>query len=81
MGTKTVRLDEAVYEHIKSKKRDDETFSEAIDRLTSDYTLLDFAGGWDEDDLAKVQALQEKAEQQNRADREELLDRMGVDVE
>jgi predicted CopG family antitoxin len=43
MGTKQVRLDEAVYERIKRQKFDDETFSEAIDRLTNEYTLLDFA--------------------------------------
>ncbi|WP_276258056.1 antitoxin VapB family protein [Haloglomus litoreum] len=43
MGTKTVRLEEDVYERIKSRKREDETFSEAVDRLTNDYTLLDFA--------------------------------------
>jgi predicted CopG family antitoxin len=43
MGTKHVRLDKDVYERIESRKRDDETFSEAIDRLTDDYTLLDFA--------------------------------------
>jgi predicted CopG family antitoxin len=57
MGTKTVRLEEDVYERIKSRKREDETFSEAVDRLTSDYTLLDFAdefadrdeGRWEEE--------------------------------
>ena len=43
METKTVRLDEEVYERIKAHKRDDETFSEAIDRLTGGYSLLDFA--------------------------------------
>jgi len=43
MGTKHVRLDEDVYERIKSQNREDETFSDAIDRLTDDYTLLDFA--------------------------------------
>jgi len=43
MGTKQVRLDEAVYERIKRQKFDDETFSEAIERLTDEYTLLDFA--------------------------------------
>jgi len=43
MGTRHVRLDEDVYERIKSQKRNDETFSEAIDRLTGEYTLLDFA--------------------------------------
>jgi predicted CopG family antitoxin len=43
MGTKTVRLEEDVYERIKSRKREGETFSEVVDRLTNDYTLLDFA--------------------------------------
>ena len=38
-----VRLDDDVYEHIKSQKRDDETFSEAIERLTGAWTLLGFA--------------------------------------
>jgi len=43
MGTKTVRLEEDVYERVKERKRDDETFSEAVERLLSTYTLLDFA--------------------------------------
>ncbi|WP_315910561.1 antitoxin VapB family protein [Halapricum hydrolyticum] len=33
METRSVRLDEDVYETIKARKRDDETFSEAIERL------------------------------------------------
>lgn len=53
-GTKTVRLEEDVYERIRAKKRDDETFSEAIDRLTSDYTLLDFAGGMSDREAEEV---------------------------
>ncbi|ELZ39205.1 hypothetical protein C463_17338 [Halorubrum californiense DSM 19288] len=44
MSTKSVRLDEDVYERIKSKKRPDETFSEAIDRLTGGASLLDLVG-------------------------------------
>jgi predicted CopG family antitoxin len=50
MGRKSVRLDEDVYERIESQKRDDETFSDAIDRLTDDYTLLDFAAEFAEED-------------------------------
>lgn len=45
MGTNTVRLDDDVYERLKSSKRDDETFSEAVDRLLGGWTLLDFAEG------------------------------------
>lgn len=45
MGTKSVRLDQVAYEQIVAHKRDDDTFSEAISRLTSDYSLLAFADG------------------------------------
>lgn len=41
MGTH-VRLDESVYEKIAAQKREDETFSEAIDRLTSDWSLAEW---------------------------------------
>jgi len=47
MSTKSVRLDEDVYERIAARKRDGETFSEAIERLTGEYTLVDYAGDTD----------------------------------
>jgi len=43
MGTKQVRLDEDVYARIKDEKREHETFSDAIDRLTSDWSLAQWA--------------------------------------
>jgi predicted CopG family antitoxin len=43
MGTRHVRIDDDLYERIQAHKRENETFSEAIDRLTEDYTLVDFA--------------------------------------
>lgn len=76
-----VRLDEDVYERIKSKKRDDETFSAAIDRLTSEYSLLDFAGGYDDEDAERHRGLLERAEETAKDDRRELLDRMGANEE
>jgi predicted CopG family antitoxin len=43
MGTRHVRIDEQLYERLQAHKQEDETFSETIDRLTEDYTLVDFA--------------------------------------
>ena len=45
MGTRTVRLDEDVYERVIARKRDDETVSEAVDRLLRDVSLLDLVDG------------------------------------
>lgn len=47
MGTKQVRLDEAVYARIQDEKRDGETFSDAVDRLTSDWSLAQWAQKYD----------------------------------
>ena len=81
MPTKMVRLDEDVYERIKSKKREGETFSAAIDRLTSDYSLLDFAGGYSDEDAERHRELLERSEEAAQKDRRELLDRVTEDGE
>ena len=81
MGTRSVRLDEDVYERIRAHKRDDETFSDAIDRLTSDYSLLDFAGGYTDDEADRHRDLLERAEENAKEDHREMLDRMGSDTE
>ncbi len=62
MGTKSVRLDEEFYKRIKAHKRDDETFSDVIDRLTSEDSLLTFAGGYSADDAASHHNLLDRAE-------------------
>ncbi|WP_336328626.1 antitoxin VapB family protein [Halovenus sp. HT40] len=49
MGTKQVRLDEDVYARIQDEKREDETFSDAVDRLTSDWSLAQWAQKYETD--------------------------------
>jgi predicted CopG family antitoxin len=68
MGTKTVRLDEDVYERVRSQKREDETFSEAIDRLTGGSSLLDLEGTLDDEEAEDVR---EAIEESRAADLEE----------
>ncbi|WP_247730278.1 antitoxin VapB family protein [Halovivax limisalsi] len=81
MATKSVRLEEDVYERIKAKKREDETFSAAIDRLTTEYSLLDFAGGYTDEEAADHRALLERSDETGVADHRELLERMDADDE
>jgi predicted CopG family antitoxin len=46
MSTKrTVKLDPDLYERVKAQKRDDETFSETIERLIGEVSLLDLSDG------------------------------------
>jgi len=44
MGTKTIRLDDDVYERLREVKRDDETYSDAVERLLPGGSLLDLVG-------------------------------------
>ena len=81
MGTKSIRLDEDIYERIKAHKREDETFSEAIDRLTSDYSLLDFAGGYSDEEAERHRELVERSEKKATEDRDEMLQRMNMSSE
>ena len=62
MSTKPVRLDEDVYNRIKAHKRDDETFSEAIDRLIGGPSLRDLGGILDSDTVDKMREDIEAAE-------------------
>lgn len=80
MGTKTVRPDDDVYERIKSRKRADETFSEAIDRLTGEWTLLDFAEGGLSLDADRHRELVERSERAGIEDTEKRLERLGIDA-
>ena len=71
MGTKTVRLREDVYERIRSQKREDETFSEAIDRLTGGTSLLELEGTLsDEEADAARDAIAESREADRKAARD-----------
>jgi predicted CopG family antitoxin len=81
MGTKMVRLDEGLYERIEAHKRDDESFSEAIDRLIDDYSLLDFAGGYTAEDAEHHRELLERSEKAGRRERREMLERVDVETD
>lgn len=76
MGTKTIRLDESVYERLAARKREDETFSEAVERLTSEYTLLDFAGGYSENAAREHRAMLAESSEVARRQHRDLLDRL-----
>lgn len=81
MGTKSVRLDESVYERIKAHKQEGESFSEAIDRLTSEYSLLDFAGNYSSAEAEHHRELLERSEAADAAKRNAQLTRMDISTE
>lgn len=81
MGTKTIRLDDDVYEYIKSKKRDDETFSDAVARLTEDWSLLELVESYTDEQAERHRQLLERSEETAATNRDALLERLGHEHE
>ena len=61
-----IRLEDDVYERIKAKKRDDESFSDAVERLIGGRALRDLRGVFDEDQGNEMRSAIEEADQQDR---------------
>ena len=57
------RLDDHVYERIKANKRDDESFSEVVERLIGGRSLRDLRDVFDEDQGDEMRDAIEQADQ------------------
>lgn len=75
MGTKTIRLDDEIYERIREEKREDETFSEAIERLIGEVSLLELAGGLSEEDALEAKAAIRRSREVDRRKSREIGER------
>ena len=76
MGTKNVRLDEDVDERVRSRKHPDETFSEAIDRLTGEPSLLDLAGLLTTEEAAEIRESLRDTDDNSREGLDRLSERL-----
>ena len=63
-----VRLEDHVYERTKAKKRNDELFSDAVERLIGGRSLRELRDVFDEE---QVNGMREAIEAADREDREE----------
>lgn len=79
--SKTIRLDDDVYERLAAEKRDDESFSEAVERLLGGDDLLDLYEERSERGTEDLREAIESAEAVNRERVEELRDRGDESVE
>jgi predicted CopG family antitoxin len=77
MSAKTVALDMEAYEMLRRQRRDGETFSEAVKRLSGRRrSILAFAGIWKEmpaEDLERVRSFLAEGRRRDRERTERLL--------
>lgn len=77
MGTKTIRLDENVYELLRARKRDDETFSEAVERLVGGPPLRELAGILSDEEAEEFRRAIHEANEDYDREIETMLDEQG----
>lgn len=76
MATKTISLAEDAYERLKRAKREGESFSDVVRRLTSGVALAEFHGALSEDtadELEELIASRRASHAERRTDRRERL--------
>jgi predicted CopG family antitoxin len=70
-----IRLEDDVYERIKANKREDESFSDAVDRLIGGRSLRDLRGVFSEDQVNEMRSAVETADDMDRDEVREVAER------
>jgi predicted CopG family antitoxin len=75
--SRQVRLDDDVYERVKAKKRDDESFSDAIERLIGGRSFRDLRGVFDDEQVAEMRQAIETADEEDLDEVRDVGERFG----
>ena len=70
-----IRLEDDVYERIKANKRDDESFSDAVDRLIGGRSLRELRDVFDDDQVSEMRDAIEAADQTDRDEVRKVAER------
>ena len=74
MATKTIGIREEVYERLKAQKRDDESFTDTVERLL-DESATDWREGFGSLGTTEAEELERVVEQSRQQSAEGLTDR------
>lgn len=55
-ASKTIALSESAYRKLKARKREDESFSDVVDRMAGERSLLELAGTVSQEDSEEFRA-------------------------
>jgi len=70
-----IRLDDDVYERIKTNKREGESFSDAVERLIGGRSLRDLREVFDGDQVTEMREAIDAADHDDRAEVRDVADR------
>lgn len=70
-----VRLDDDVYEYIRSQKRSDESFSDAVERLIGGRSLRELRDVFDDSQVAEMRDAIDAADEVDREEARDVAER------
>ena len=81
MGTKTIRLDDEAYERIAERKREGESFSDVVKRITGERSLLELAGVLTDEETETMRETIDARRERSRERSEEIATRLDTNGE
>ena len=76
MGTKTISLANDAYERLKAEKREGESFSDVVRRITSGIDLQDYYGVLDEGTADELEAIVAERRHERDESHRDRVDRL-----
>ena len=73
---RNIRLTEDAYQRLKSRKQEGESFSDTVERIAGERSLLDLAGIISDDEAEKMRDAIREQEDRSRDELDRLADRM-----
>ncbi|MFC6906028.1 antitoxin VapB family protein [Halalkalicoccus tibetensis] len=73
---RNVRLTEEAYRRLESRKRDGESFSDTVERIAGERSLLDLSGVLTDEEAAEMREAIDGSEDRSRERLDRLTDRM-----
>ncbi|RXK50588.1 antitoxin VapB family protein [Halorientalis pallida] len=70
-----IRVEDHVYERLKANKRDDESFSDAVERLIGGRSLRELREVFDDEQVAEMREAIDTADEQDRDEVREVAER------
>ena len=77
MGTRTLTVTEEAYERLASIKKEGESFSEVINRMTGRRDIMDFFGVLSEDAAVELERNIKESRKKHREKRRKRIEQIG----
>lgn len=73
---RNIRLTEEAYQRLKSRKQEGESFSDTVERIAGERSLLDLAGTLSDDEAEEMREAIREQDDRSRDRLDRLTDRM-----